>query len=166
MTTYNRHYRSKKFFLCVHSGEKNTIGFEHESNRHTQFSFVHHGNGTYYAFDDKDNISVVKGSGKEELIDLREHKNSSVVIRSTSDYKFISFNPWRKEINWSGRLIDKSETQIKSARSYSCLIAFKNSFKINDIEIPEMSCVDLDTDREYEIEIGDSFVGFFEELPY
>ena len=64
------------------------------------------------------------------------------------------------------RLIDKSETQIKSARSYSCLIAFKNSFKINNIEIPEMSCVDLDIDREYEIEIGDSFVGFFEELPY
>ena len=45
-------------------------------------------------------------------------------------------------------------------------LCFKNSFKINDIEIPEMSCVDLDIDREYEIEIGDSFVGFFEELPY
>ena len=154
MTTYNRHYRSKKFFICVHSGEKNTIGFEHESNR------------TYYAFDNEGNISTVKGNGKEELLDLREHKNSSVVIRSTSDYKFISFNPWRKEIKWDGRLIDKSETQIKSTRSYSCLIAFKNSFKINNIEIPEMSCVDLDTDREYEIEIGDSFVGFFEELPY
>ena len=60
MTTYNRHYRSKKFFLCIHSGEKNTIGFEHESNRHTQFSFVHHGNGTYYAFDDNDNRNRIR----------------------------------------------------------------------------------------------------------
>ena len=165
MTTYNRHYRSKKFFLCVHTGEKNTIGFEHESNRLTQFSFIHHGNGTYYAFDSEGNISTVKGNGEEELLDLREHKNSSVVIRSSSDYKFISFNPWRKENIWNGRLIDRSETQIKSTRFYSCLIALKNSFKINDIEIPEMSCVDLDADREYEIEIEDGFVGFFEELP-
>ena len=66
MTTYNRHYKSKKFFLCVHTGEKNTIGFEHESNRLTQFSFIHHGNGTYYAFDSEGNISTVKGNGKEE----------------------------------------------------------------------------------------------------
>ena len=144
---------------------KNTIGFEHGSNRHTQFCFVHHGTGTYYAFDDNDNISV-KGSGKEELVDLREHKYSSVVIHASADYKFISFNPWRRENNWTGRLVDEKETRIKSTRFYSCLIALKNSFKINDIEIPEMSCVDLDMNREYEIEIGDSFVGFFEELPY
>ena len=127
---------------------------------------MHHGSGTLYAFDDNDNVSIIKNNGKEELLDLREHKNSSIVIRSTSDYRFVSFNPWRKEVDWSGRLIDKSETQIKSTRSYSCLIALKNSFKINGIEIPEMSCVDLDIDREYEIEIRDSFVGFFEELPY
>jgi len=166
MTTYNRHYRSKKFFLCVHTGEKNTIGFEHASNRHTHFCFVDHGTGTYYVFDDNDNFTVVKGSGKEELLDLREYKNSSVVIRSKSDYKSISFNPWRKEHDWNGRLIDKNETKIKGTRFYSCLIALKNSFRIDGVEIPEMSCVDLDADREYEIEIGNSFVGFFEEPFY
>ena len=52
-------------------------------------------------------LLVKNNGGGEELLDLREHKTPSIVIRSTSDYKFISFNPWRKEINWSGRLIDK-----------------------------------------------------------
>ena len=94
---------------------------------------------------------------------MREHLHSSIVLRSSSDYKIISFNPWRKEIIWDARLLDSSETQIKSTRSYSCLIALKNSFIINGVEIPEMTCVDLDTDREYEIEVGNSFVGFFEE---
>ncbi len=164
MTTYNRHYRTKKFFLCVHTGEKNTIGFEHVDNRMTQFCFVCYGIGKYYAFDDNDNFSVIKLNDKEEeLLDLREHLHSSIVLRSSSDYKIISFNPWRKEIIWDARLLDSSETQIKSTRSYSCLIALKNSFIINGVEIPEMTCVDLDTNREYEIEVGNSFVGFFEE---
>lgn len=163
MTTYNRHYRSKKFFLCVHTGEKGTIGFEHKDNRLSIFSFVHHGSGVYHAFNDDGEISTIRGNGENNLIDLRQHKYSSVVMHASSDYKFISFNPWRKESNWNARLVDKKETQIKSTRLYSCLIALKNSFKINGIEIPEMSCVDLDLDREYEIEIGNGFVGFFEE---
>ena len=40
MTTFNRTYRSPKFFMCVHHTEEAHIGFEPAEERFSHFSFI------------------------------------------------------------------------------------------------------------------------------
>ena len=162
MTTFNRIYRAPKFHLCVHTGNQDHIGFEPADSRRTQFTFVSYGIGTFHAFTGDDH-SVISNTGNEELLDLRKYVGSAVVIKARGNYRIISFNSWRQNEIWQGRLLDKDEVEILSKHLYSTLVCFKGTFKINDKEVPEMTYVELKQNKIYNIDSSSSFVGLFEE---
>ena len=162
MTTFNRIYRAPKFHLCVHTGNEDHIGFEASEHRRTQYTFVSYGTGTYHAFTGDDH-DVISNNGEEELLDLRKYIGSSVVIKAKGNYRIISFNSWRQNEIWQGRLLDQNEVEISSKHLYSTLVCFKGTLKINDKEVPEMTYVELKQNKIYNIDSSSSCVGLFEE---
>ena len=120
------------------------------------------GTGTYHAFTGDDH-DVITNNGEEELLDLRKYIGSSVVIKAKGNYRIISFNSWRQNEIWQGRLLDQNEVEISSKHLYSTLVCFKGTLKINDKEVPEMTYVELKQNKIYNIDSSDSFVGLFEE---
>ena len=80
---------------------------------------------------------------------------------SKANTKVISFNPWRKAEEWSGRLI--TENMVKSEYDYSCVVCFEGTCTINGKQIDEMQYANLKKDKEYSVEIPeDCYVGLFE----
>ena len=112
-------------------------------------------------FDDKHEVVTYTQAG--DLLDLRKFIDSSVVGQATENYRIISFNSWKKNQVWKGRLLGQNETQISSQHSYSTLVCFQGTFKINGKEVPELSYVELKQNKIYNIDSSDSFVGIFEE---
>ena len=122
MITFNRTYRSPKFFLCAHHATVDYIGFEPAHERFSQFTFLSYGEGKFYAFDGK-GVEEFDSNSPKTLFDVRKHLNYDVVAQSKANTKVISFNPWRKEEEWSGRLI--TENMVKSEYDYSCVYYMK-----------------------------------------
>ncbi len=160
MTTFNRTYRSPKFFLCVHHATGDYIGFEPSHERFSQFTFLSYGEGKFYAFDGE-GVEEFKSNVPKTLFDVRKHLNYDVVGQSKANTKVISFNPWRKEEEWNGRLITGG--MIQSEWEYSCIVCFEGTCTINGKQIDEMQYANLKKDKEYPVEIPEGcYVGLFE----
>lgn len=161
-TTLNKTYRSKKFFLCVHQTPDKEIGFEKCDERFTQFTYLSYGYGKFHFFYD-DKIETIDGKITKHLYDLRQYVNCSVVAETKMDSKIISFNPWRKEEYWEGRLIDKSEKVITTDNDYACVICFEGNCMVNRKTFKELDFADIIKNKEYKVEIPDStYIGLFE----
>ena len=65
MTTFNRTYRSPKFFLCVHHTEEAHVGFEPAEERFSHFSFICRGGGRFHALVDGEFVSHTSMGVKE-----------------------------------------------------------------------------------------------------
>ena len=88
MTTFNRTYRSPKFFLCVHHATDDYIGFEPAHERFSQFTFLSYGEGKFYAFDGE-GVEQFKSNIPKTLFDVRKHLNYNVVGQSKANTKVI-----------------------------------------------------------------------------
>ena len=161
--TFHTTYRSPKFFICVHVTHHSELQFESAVNRHTFYTYVVHGKGIYCCFDGK-NAETFEFLEEKKLFDLRKYTKSSIVGTNYIDSEIISFNPWRKNENWDGKLLDKDIKTVKSDKDYACLVCFEGNFNINGKEVPKLSYVNLIKGKEYPIEIRDSYVGMFELL--
>ena len=160
MTTFNRTYRSPKFFLCTHVTEEDYLGFEPVKERFSHFTFLCYGIGKVYAFNG-DDVEVIDSGEPKTLMDVSKHINYSVVGQAKANTKIISFNSWKKDDRWDGRLIN--ENVVKSDRDYSCLVCLEGSVIVNGKEINEMQYANLLKGKEYPINIlENSYVGLFE----
>jgi hypothetical protein len=158
----NTTYRSKKFFLCIHQAPKGCIGFEKSEERFTQFTYLEYGYGRFYVIKDG-NVIQKEGGGSGILFNLKDYVNSHVVCESLENSKFISFNPWRKDGNWTARLIEKNERIISSNASYSCIVCLRGSCIVNGNNFAQYDYSDLKQNVEYSIDIlENSDVGLFE----
>ena len=160
MTTFNRTYRSPKFFLCTHVSEEDHIHFESMEERFSHFTFICYGKGKGYAFDG-DDMEIVDSGEPKTLMNVSKHINYSVVGQAKANTKIISFNSWKKDDRWDGRLIN--ENVVKSDKDYSCLVCLEGSVIVNGKEINEMQYANLVKGKEYSINIlENSYVGLFE----
>lgn len=162
MTTLNTIYRSRKFFLCVHQASKGMVGFEKAEERFTKFTYFQYGSGKLHILEGE-NFKSYDCEGIKKLYNLSEYINMNVVCQATENSRFISFNPWRKDENWNGRMIDSSEKIIKSEYDYSCIVCFEDKLSINNQEVSELSYVDLRKGIEYNIQIPENcYAAIFE----
>lgn len=162
MTSFNRTYRAPKFFLCTHTTPDKTIGFEKSEDRFTQFTYLAYGHGKFHFFYE-DKIKTIDGMDIKKLYDLRQYINCNVVSETKMDSKIISFNSWRKNETWNGRLIDKDEKIILTNNTYTCVVCFEGETIINGHKLKELDFADLLMNKKYEIEILDnSYVALFE----
>ena len=160
MTTFNRTYRSPKFFLCTHVTEEDYLGFESSENRFSYFTFLCYGKGKVYAFDG-DDVEIIDSTKPKTLINVSRIINYSVVGQAKANTKIISFNSWKKDNKWDGRLIN--ENMVRSDRDYACLVCLEGSVIVNGNEINEMQYANLVKGKEYPINIPkNSYVGLFE----
>ena len=160
MTTFNRTYRSPKFFLCTHVSEEDHIHFESMEERFSHFTFICYGKGKGYAFDG-DDMEIVDSGQPKTLMDVGKYINCSMVGQSKANTKIISFNSWKKDDIWDGRLV--TENVVKSDKDYACLVCFEGSVIVNGKEINEMQYANLIKGKEYPINISEnSYVGLFE----
>jgi len=91
MTTFNRTWRSPKFFLCTHVTEEDYLGFEPVKERFSHFTFLCYGKGKVYAFNG-DDVEVIDSGEPKTLMDVSKHINYSVVGQAKANTKIISFN--------------------------------------------------------------------------
>lgn len=162
MTTLNTTHRARKFFLCVHQTSSDSIGFEKVEDRFTQFTYLCYGHGKFHFFFD-DDIVTVDGQTPRKLYDLRKYVNCNVVIQTKMNSRIISFNPWRKNQEWVGRLLDKNEKIIKTDKEYACIVCFEGNPIINGKEFKELDFADIVKNNQYTVEMeDDANIGFFE----
>tara|TARA_R100000388_G_scaffold91810_1_gene74155 strand:+ start:579 stop:1073 length:495 start_codon:yes stop_codon:yes gene_type:complete len=162
MNTFNRTYRSPKFFLCAYHCAKGSITTEPVEECLSQFTFVYYGKGTSYNVDG-DEVIVNNIIGDRSLIDVRKYIDYTSFGIYHEDTRIISFNSWKKTDKWEGRLIDRSESTISSNKSYSCIVCFEGTCSINDKDIGELNYANLIQGKEYPINIPqDSYVVLFE----
>ena len=128
--------------------------------RFSHFTFLCYGKGKVYAFNG-DDVEVIDSGEPKTLMDVSKHINYSVVGQAKANTKIISFNSWKKDDRWDGRLIN--ENVVKSDSDYSCLVCLEGSVIINGKEINEMQYANLVKGKEYPINIlENSYVGLFE----
>ena len=162
MNTFNRHYRSPKFFLCSYHCAKGSTTTEHVGECLSQFGFLYYGSGTCYNTNGNE-VFVNNLKGDKSLIDVRKYINFTNFGIYHEDTRVISFNSWKKTDKWEGRLIDRSELTISSSKNYSCVLCFEGNCNINGKDIGELNYADLIRGKEYPINIPqDSYVGLFE----
>tara|TARA_B100001093_G_scaffold276092_1_gene263860 strand:+ start:4875 stop:5366 length:492 start_codon:yes stop_codon:yes gene_type:complete len=160
MSTFNRTYRSSKFFLCIHTTDEYHIALEKAENRFTHFSFICWGAGKLHIMKEG-KFETIESMGIKNLFDVSDIINCNVVGETYEKTKAISFNSWKKNDKWNGRILKTGK--IKSDKHYSCVIAFEGSCKINGKEINEMDYADLKQSKEYDIIVPDnSSIAFFE----
>jgi hypothetical protein len=163
MTTFNRTYRSPKFFMCVHHTEEAHIGFEPAEERFSHFSFICRGGGKFHAlvngkFESHDSMEVKK------LFPVGKYINCNVVGETNKNTRAISFNSWNKNDKWEGRLLESGI--VSSNKRYACIVCLEGSCTVNGKEIVEMQYADLKIEKEYPIEIHEnSYVALFELCP-
>ena len=164
MNTFNRTYRAPKFFLCTHHAEDEFVGFEGVDERHAHFTFCVYGSFKIFVIDfdsDKSEMIEIKSSNNLKLFDVSKYLNYPACIKMSQNTRTISFNPWRKNEKWNGRLLKTGK--VKSNQNYSCLICYQGSVKINNQTLEEMTYCDLKKDKEYDIMVNkDSYLAFFE----
>ena len=162
MNTFNRTYRSPKFFLCSYQCEKGSTTTERVEECTSQFGFLYYGRGTAYNTNG-DEVFVNHFKGDKSLIDVRKYINFTNFGIYHEDTRIISFNSWKKTDRWEGRLIDRSELTISSSKSYSCVLCFEGTCNINGKDIKELNYANLIQGKEYPINIPqDSYVALFE----
>lgn len=160
MTTFNRTYRSPKFFMCVHHTEEAHVGFEPAEERFSHFSFICKGSGRFHALVDGEFISHTS-IGTKKLFPVGKYINCNVVGETDENTRAISFNSWNKNDKWEGRLLESGT--VSSDKKYACIVCLEGSCLVNGKEIAEMEYADLKLDKEYPIEIKeDSYVALFE----
>ena len=160
MTTFNRTYRTPKFFLCIHTTDEYHIQLEKSKNRFCHYSFLIKGGGTLHVLKDG-NFEANLPIGIKKLIDVSKTINCNVVGETFQNTKLISFNSWKKTNEWNGKML--STGIVKSKKNYSCVIVFEGSCKLNGRDIKEMEYADLKQSKEYDIIVSDnSSVAFFE----
>jgi hypothetical protein len=162
MNTFNRTYRSPKFFLCSYHCEKGSTTTERVEECTSQFGFLYYGRGTAYNTNG-DEVFVNHFKGDKSLIDVRKYINFTNFGIYHEDTRIVSFNSWKKTDRWEGRLIDRSELTISSSKSYSCVLCFEGTCNINGKDIKELNYANLIQGKEYPINIPqDSYVALFE----
>ena len=119
MTTFNRTYRAPKFHLCVHTTDDYHVGYDPAENRYSHYSFLSHGGGRYHALVDG-KFETHETTEPKQLIYVGNYMNSHMVGECFENTRIITFNSWRKNEKWEGRLIDSGK--IISSNSYSSLI--------------------------------------------
>ena len=160
MTTFNRTYRAPKFHLCVHTTDDYHVGYDPAENRYSHYSFLSHGGGRYHALVDG-KFETHETTEPKQLIYVGNYMNSHMVGECFENTRIITFNSWRKNEKWEGRLIDSGK--IISSNSYSSLICFEGSCEVNGKIISELEYADLEENKEYTITVNqDSYVGLFE----
>ena len=160
MTTFNRTYRAPKFHLCVHTTDDYHVGYDPAENRYSHYSFLSHGGGRYHALVDG-KFETHETTEPKQLIYVGNYMNSHMVGECFENTRIITFNSWRKNEKWEGRLIDSGK--IISSNSYSSLICFEGSCEVNGKTIGELEYADLEENKEYTITVNqDSYVGLFE----
>ena len=128
MTTFNRTYRAPKFHLCVHTTDDYHVGYDPAENRYSHYSFLSHGGGRYHALVDG-KFETHETTEPKQLIYVGNYMNSHMVGECFENTRIITFNSWRKNEKWEGRLIDSGK--IISSNSYSSLICFEGSCEVN-----------------------------------
>lgn len=162
MNTFNRIYRSPKFFLCAYHCAKGSTTTELVEECFSQFSFVYYGNATSYNVDG-DKVMVDNIIGDRSLIDVRKYIDYTDFGIYHEDTRIVSFNSWKKTDKWEGRLIDRNESIISSSKRYSCVLCFEGICNINGKDIGELNYANLKQGKEYIINIPqDSYVALFE----
>ena len=160
MTTFNRTYRAPKFHLCVHTTDDYHVGYDPAENRYSHYSFLSHGGGRYHALVDG-KFETHETTEPKQLIYVGNYMNSHMVGECFENTRIITFNSWRKNEKWEGRLIDSGK--IISSNSYSALICFEGSCEVNGKIISELEYADLEENKDYTITVNqDSYVGLFE----
>ena len=160
MSTFNRTYRSPKFFLCINTTDKYHIGLEKAENRYSHFCFLCWGSGSLHVLEDG-KFKIYKSDGIKKLVDISHCINNNVVAETFEDSKGISFCSWNKDDNWNGKMLKTGK--IKSEKEYSCIISFEGSCFVNGKEICEMDYADLKQSKEYDIVVPkSSSTAFFE----
>lgn len=160
MTTFNRTYRSPKFFLCVHHTEEAEVGFEPAEERFSHFSFICRGGGRFHALENGRFISHDSMEPKK-LFPVGRYINCNVVGESDENTRVISFNSWKKTDKWEGKLLESGS--VSSDKAYSCIVCLEGSCTVNGKEIGELDYADLVQGKEYPIEVHEnSYVGLFE----
>tara|TARA_B100000508_G_scaffold101462_1_gene79882 strand:- start:954 stop:1457 length:504 start_codon:yes stop_codon:yes gene_type:complete len=164
MNTFNRTYRTPKFFLCTHHAEEEFVGFEDSSERHAHFLFCVYGIFKIFVLDfdsNKSEMIELNSSHHKKLYDITKYLSYPIGVKMNENTRTISFNPWRKNEKWNGRLVETGV--VKSNQNYSCLICYQGSVKINNQTLDEMTYCDLKKDKEYNIIVDDnSYLAFFE----
>ena len=165
MSTFNRTYRTPKFFLCVHTTDEHHIELEKADNRFPHYSIVLRGGGTFYVLRDG-NFNpdyVFTPDNLKKLVDVSDSINNNVGGETFENTKLISFNSWRKTNQWNAKLLDTGT--IKSNQEYSCVIVLQGSCNLNGKDINEMEYADLKKSKEYDIIVRDnSSIAIFELL--
>ena len=160
MSTFNRTYRSPKFFLCINTTDKYHIGLERAENRYSHFCFICWGLGTLHVLEDGE-FKKYESDGVRKLVDLSHCINNNVIAETSENSKGISFCSWNKNDKWNGKMLQTGT--IMSDKEYSCIISFEGSCFVNGKEIPEMDYADLKQSKEYDIIVPDnSSIAFFE----
>ena len=160
MTTFNRTWRSPKFFLCTHVTDEYYIELEKAEHRFSHYAFVTRGGGTLHVLRNG-KFEANTPIDAKKLIDVSIALNCNVVGETFQNTKLISFNSWKKTDKWNGRMLETGT--IKSNESYSCVVVFEGSCTINGKTIEEMNYVNLIKSKEYPIIVPEnSSVAFFE----
>jgi len=160
VNTFNRTYRAPKFFLCTHTTSGPAVGFEPAEERFTHFIFLCRGGGRLHALIDG-KFETFESFEPKKLFDLRPGINYNIVGEVDAHSRNISFNSWKKDDKWEGRLL--TDGTVTSSKNYSCLVCLEGSCIVNGKEIKELEYADLVKDKEYPITIGeDSYVALFE----
>ncbi len=160
MTTFNRTYRSPKFHLCVHTTNDYHIGYDPAEERYSHYSFLSCGGGRYHALVNG-KFETHEVTEPKQLLYVGNYMNSHMVGECFQNTRIITFNSWRKNEKWDGRLIDSGK--ISSSNSYSCLICYEGSCEVNGKIISELEYADLEKDKEYTVAVRqDSYVALFE----
>ena len=69
MSTFNRTYRSPKFFLCINTTDKYHIGLERAENRYSHFCYLCWGSGTLHVLENGE-FKKYESDGVRKLVDL------------------------------------------------------------------------------------------------
>lgn len=159
--TNHKLIKSKKFAICIHQASKNMIDIERSENRFTYYTFLEYGDALLYILNEE-NTRCIRLNEEKKLYDFREFVNNDVVGKALENTKVISFNPWRLNEKWDGKLITESG-EVFSTQNYSALICLEGEFEVNGHKFTQYDYAELTKDKKYNIEIpSGTYAALFE----
>tara|TARA_B100001250_G_scaffold160372_1_gene137786 strand:+ start:401 stop:862 length:462 start_codon:yes stop_codon:yes gene_type:complete len=147
--------KCEEFSICGAFGEKDDILSESAKDNVTQFQIIVKGSGKV-ARPFESNFIELKN---REITDLRTLIGSDRIYKSFEDFEMYGFNCIGKYKPWSARKIINSF----QGDDNSWLICFDGRPIINGITLEKMNYVKL-TNKKYDVDINDAFVGVFTKL--
>lgn len=159
--TNHKLIKARKFALCIHQASKDMIDIERSEHRFSYYTYLEYGNALFYVLDGLNPFCIAMDSPKT-LYDLKQYVNNDIVGKALENTRAISFNPYRLNEKWDGKLI-KTSGEIFSDKSYSAIISLEGDFTIDGHKFSQYDYAELTQNKKYNIEIPEgSYAGLFE----